>query len=313
LPQIRRTSPGIRAPRSFCATHRGKDLPVKRILCGLLVLAGLAAFGAAAQTAPDTLARIKAAKAINVAYSPDSLPFSWATSDRRPAGYSIDLCKRVIARIARTVGEPDLKVNWTPGSVVERVQMVASGKADLECGNTTQTQARLAQVDFSSLIFVDSGGFLVKTDSTIHRIADMGGKRIAVLKGTTTEARLAQQLQARLVNATLVPIGEALEGIAMLDAGTVDAYAGDKIKLIGVAAQVKDPARFSMLIEELSFEPYAFALPRNDSAFRREVNTALTQVYLSPEIEVIFEQWLGRLGRPSGLLAAMFLLNAIPE
>jgi len=43
------------------------------------------------------------------------------------------------------------------------------------------------------------------------------------------------------------------------------------------------------------------------------VNTALTQVYLSPDIEVIFEQWLGRLGRPSGLLAAMYLLNAIPE
>ena len=55
-----------------------------------------------------------------------------------------------------------LKVNWLAGSVTERLQMVATGKADLECANTTQTQTRLANVDFSNLIFVDGGGFLIK-------------------------------------------------------------------------------------------------------------------------------------------------------
>jgi glutamate/aspartate transport system substrate-binding protein len=75
----------------------------------------------------------------------------------------------------------------------------------------------------------------------------------------------------------------------------------------------KDPGKLSLLAEELSFEPYALALPRNDSALRLEVNRALTQVYLSGEIETIFMQWLGKLGRPSGLLAAMYILNSIPE
>jgi hypothetical protein len=36
-------------------------------------------------------------------------------------------------------------------------------------------------------------------------------------------------------------------------------------------------------------------------------------VYVSGEIGRIFERWLGSLGRPSGLLAAMYLLNAIPD
>jgi glutamate/aspartate transport system substrate-binding protein len=286
---------------------------VKRILCGLLVAAGLVAFGAAAQTAPNTLGRIKAAKAINVAFAGDSLPFSWATSDKRAAGYSIDLCKRVIAQVGRTVGEPDLKVNWMVGSTPERLQMVATGKADLECGNTTQTLARLSSVDFSNLIFIDAGGFLVRADSPANGLADLSGRKIAVLKGTTTETRLKQQLAKRLINATVVPIDNAADGVAMIEAGTADAYAGDKIKLIGLAAQAREPAKWALLTEDLSYEPYAFALPRNDSAFRREVNAALTQVYLSGEIETIFEQWLGRLGRPSGLLAAMYLLNAIPE
>ena len=99
----------------------------------------------------------------------------------------------------------------------------------------------------------------------------------------------------------------------MLEAGSVDAYAGDKIKLVGLALKAKDPAKLAMLAEDLSFEPYAMTLPRNDSALRLEVNRALTQVYLGGDIETIFGQWLGTLGRPSSLLAAMYLLYSIPE
>ena len=285
---------------------------MKNILLALFVAAGFAG-GALAQTAPGTLGKIKAAKTINVAFSGDSLPFSFVGPNNQPTGYSIDLCKRVIAQIARTVGEPDLKINWMVGSVTERLAMVASGRADLECANTTQTQTRLANVDFSNLIFIDGGGFIVRIDSTINKITDMTGKRIAVLQGTTTETRLNDVLKRRLVNATVVPIADANAGIAMLEAGSIDALAGDKIKLIGLATQAKEPAKIALLAEELSFEPYAFALPRNDSALRLQVNSALTQIYVGGDIETIFAQWLGKLGRPSGLLAAMYLLNAIPD
>ncbi len=286
---------------------------MKRLLFAIVIAATLGGLSMGASAHGDALARIKAAKAINVAFSGDSLPFSFVGTGNEPAGYSIDLCKKVIAQIGRAVGEPGLKVNWLVGSVTERLQMVASGKADLECANTTQTQARLASVDFSNLIFVDGGGLIVRADSTINKIADLGGKKIAVLKGTTTEGRLQEQLKRRLVNATVMQIANANEGVAMLESGTVDAYAGDKIKLVGLAAQAKDPAKIALLVEDISFEPYAFALPRGDSALRLEVNKALTQVYLGGDIETIFGQWLGKLGRPSGLLAAMYLLNAIPE
>ena len=60
-----------------------------------------------------------------------------------------------------------------------------------------------------------------------------------------------------------------------------------------------------MLAEEISFEPYAMALPRGDSALRLQVNRVLTQVYLSDDIETIFARWLGVLGRPTPVLSAM--------
>ena len=285
---------------------------IKTLLAALIVATSVVGGAATAQTS-GTLGKIKAAKAINVAYSADSLPFSFNGPNNEPAGYSIDLCKRAIAQIGRTVGEPNLKVNWLAGSVTERLQMVASGRAELECANTTQTQTRMADVDFSNLIFIDGGGLLVKAGSPINQITDLGGKRIAVLKGTTTEKRLNDTLRFRLVNATVVPITDAKEGVAMLESGGADAFAGDKIKLVGLAVQAKDPATLALVAEDLSFEPYAMALPRNDSAFRLEVNKALTQVYLGEDIEKIYAQWLGKLGRPSPLLAVMFLLNSLPD
>jgi ABC-type amino acid transport substrate-binding protein len=284
---------------------------LKTLIAGLMLLAAVVA-PASAQTSA-TLAKVKAAKAINVAYSPDSFPFSMNGPNNEPVGYSIDLCKRAIAQIGRAAGEPNLKINWLAGNVTERLQMVASGRAELECANTTQTLARLANVDFSNLIFVDGSGLLVKAGAPINQITDLAGKKVAVLKGTTTETRLNDALRTRLVNATVVPIADAAAGVAMLEAGTVDAYAGDKVKLVGLAVQGKEPSRLALVTEDLSMEPYALALPRNDSAFRLEVNRALTQVYVSGDIERIYAQWLGKLGRPSAILALMFMLNAIPE
>jgi len=230
-----------------------------------------------------------------------------------PAGYSIDLCKRVIAQVGNATGVPDLKVNWLVGTVAERIAMVASGKADLDCANTTATLTRMQDVDFSSLIFLESGGLLVKDASQIQKLADLAGKNIGVIAGTTTETRLDALLRERLVNAKVTRLKDGNEGVAMLESGSLDAFAGDKIKLVGLAVQAKDPKALAIVPEDLSIEPLAFAVPRGDSAFRLEVNRALTKVYVSGEIDAIFKAWLGPVGRPSALLAAMFLLNAIPQ
>jgi len=166
---------------------------------------------------PDTLAKIKAGKRINVAFSGDSLPFSFVGNDNKPAGYSIDLCQRVIAHIGRTVGVPDLKVNWLVGSVAERLTMVASGKADLDCANTTATATRMQNVDFSSLVFIDGGGLLVKAGSKVEKVPDLEGKNVGVIAGTTTETRLEAMLRQRLVNAKVTRVRDGNEGVAMLE------------------------------------------------------------------------------------------------
>ena len=278
-------------------------------------IAAIAAALAFAPDAPaaDTLARIKSSKAINVAYSSDSLPFSFAEGSDEPRGYSIDLCKRVIAQIGRTVGVPSLKVNWIAGTTPQRLQMVSSGKADIDCANTSQTLGRLADVDFSNLIFLETGGFVGRAEAPATRLGDMAGHKVVVLKGTTTEKALRETLQKRLVNAEVVTVDKPAEAMALLEKGDVVAFAGDTIKLVGLVVQTKDPAKYVLLPEQLSYEAFALALPRNDSAMRLEVNRALSQVYRGGEIGAIYGQWLGPLGSPTDLLTAMYLLYSIPD
>src|SRR5690349_19045835 len=167
---------------------------MRKILAALTVAALAVAPHALAQSGSKTLDRIKAAKAINVAYAGDSLPLAYKENNGEPRGYSIDLCNRVIAQIGRAVGVPNLKVNWVAATTPQRLDMVASGKADMECGNRTQTLARLAHVDCSNRIYLDSGGFIGRSAAPIARVADAGGKKIAVLKGTTAETKLDNAL-----------------------------------------------------------------------------------------------------------------------
>src|SRR5262245_22488259 len=98
-----------------------KRRPFLTLLLALAAAGSVTGAGSAdAQSAPDTLARVSAAKQIRVAFSGDSPPFSYVEQNQQPAGYSIDLCRQVIAHIARVTGVADLKVNWLVGSAAER-------------------------------------------------------------------------------------------------------------------------------------------------------------------------------------------------
>jgi ABC-type amino acid transport substrate-binding protein len=283
------------------------------LLRGLLVGCLLLPVAAAAQSA-SRLERIKAARAITVAFAEDAAPFSYRGEGGQPAGYSADLCQRVIASIKAQLKLEELKINWVGASTPERLKLVAAGKADLECGITTHTLRRQEQVEFSLPVYVDGGGVLVAKGSPIIGLPGLDGRKIAVVRGTTTGAHLEQALKKRSATAQLVPAEDRAGAMAMLDRGEVDAYAGDRGVLIGQAMTTKTRTpEWTLLDMQFSYEPYAFAMPRGDPALRLAVNRALAGIYRSREIEDVYGRWLGRFGPPPPLVQAMFVLNQIPE
>lgn len=266
-----------------------------------------------AQTLDGHLKKIKETKTIAVAVRTDAAPFAFVESAKEPSGYSVDLCRRVVAAIAQQLGVDGLKIKWVPVTVQNRMEAVQKNEADMECGSTTVTLSRMKNVSFSSFIFVDGTGLLVKADSPAQKLADFSGKKIGVIPATTNEKALNDALNKGFIKATVVPLKSREEGLAEVEAGRIDAMASDKTLLVALAPKAKQPKSLALLTEDLSFEPYAIVLPRNDDSFRLAVNRALAEIYRSGAIGEIFNRWFGALGKPGVMLEATYVLGAIPE
>jgi ABC-type amino acid transport substrate-binding protein len=268
---------------------------------------------ASAQALDGRLKKIAASKTIAIAYRSDATPFSFLDADKQPAGYTIDLCKRVATLIESQLGVKDLRIKWVPVTSQSRFDAVTKGEADLECGSSTVTLARLKQVDFSSFTFVDGTGVLANRSSGVRTMADIAGKRVAVVAGTTNEQVVAEIDKRRTLGIRIVAMKSRDEAFAALEEGKVDAFASDKILLVGAATKAKDSKALVLLPEDLSFEPYAIALPRGDAGLRLAVNGALARIYRDGEIVSIFNKWFGKFGEPTTLMRAMFIFGTLPE
>lgn len=277
-------------------------------LLGLFVVANTDA------QAPDgRLKRIADTKTITIAHRTDASPFSFVDANKDITGFTIDLCRKVAASIGRQLGVADLKVRYVSVTAQTRFDAVAKGQADMECGASTVTLSRLKTVDFSSYFFIETTGLMAKAAAGYHSLTDLAGKRIAVIKGTTNERAVNAQVARRRMNVTVVQVGSSQEAIAALDAGTVDAFASDALLLIGGVIQSKDPESLVLLNDRLSYEPYGIVLPLGDYRFRLAVNTALSQIYSSDDINDIFNRWFASFGKPTPLTEAVYILGAIPE
>jgi glutamate/aspartate transport system substrate-binding protein len=283
----------------------------------LIVLAAAALIGPvsapAAHAASPALERIKEKGAITFAYREGAAPFSFKDREGRVRGYSVDLCIRVAMAVQRELRLKELKIEWIPVNAATRFEAIANGKADAECGTTTITLTRMETVDFSLPIFVDGGGIMVRSNSKLLRVKDLKGKRIAVIAGTTTEQALTRALKAAEAPAILVPVKDGAEGMSQLAKRKVDGYASDRVVLAGLRLRATRPEDFEFVSGDISYEPYGIVVPRNDPEFRLAVNRALANVYRHGDIDPIYQQWLGNLGKPGTLLNAMFYLNTLPE
>jgi ABC-type amino acid transport substrate-binding protein len=266
-----------------------------------------------AALAATTLDRIRDRHAIVFAYRDGAAPFSFKDREGKVRGYSVELCSRIAADLQRALKLPQLDVQWIAVDADSRIDAVASGRADAECGTTTITLSREKTVAFSLPIFVEGGSALVDAKSKLAQFADLKGKKIAVIAGTTTEQALVREFNSMGMKAILVPVKSTAEGMAMLTKHKADAFAGDRTVLGRLKLTASRPADFDLLANDFSFEPYGLVLPRDDPDFRLAVDRALAALYRTGEIDPIFQRWLAPYGKPGPLLHAMFYLNTLPE
>jgi len=275
---------------------------IKLLAACALALASGAAGAQVDLPAPEqftgTLQKARASGAVTIAYRESSIPFSYLSTRGEPIGYSIELCRKLVEAIGDAVGR-ELAIKWLPVTSESRIDAIVSGRADLECGSTTNNLERQKLVGFSPTIFVSGTKLMVKSGSPIKSFRDLAGKTVAVTAGTTNEKTMRELAVKFKLDYRLLGLRDHAESFAQVAGGKADAFATDDVLLYGLIAQNKAQGKYQVVGEFLSYDPYGIMYRKGDLQVGRLINTTFHDLAEDGEVGRQYKRWfLQRL--PSG-------------
>jgi len=275
---------------------------VTTFAAALLGAAAIAAGGAQAQELTGTLKKIKETGSITLGTRDSSVPFSYLDDKQQPIGYAMDLCGRIVEAVKAELKLEKLDVKLNPVTSATRIPLMANGTIDLECGSTTNNVERQQQVSFTITHFLTASRWVTKKSSNIKSLTDLKGKTVVSTAGTTNIKQLNEANAAQNLGINIVAAKDHAEAFLMVETDRAVAFVMDDILLAGLVAASKSPTAYEISADGLSKpEPYGIMLRREDPAFKKVVDAAMSKVYTSGEITGIYDKWFVQAIPPKGL------------
>ncbi len=260
----------------------------KKLALGLTLAAALSL----AQPAfADTLAKVKAAGSITMGIRESSYPLSYLDDKQQPIGYHIDICNRIVDAVKAQLNMPALKVQHQAVTSQNRIPLVTNGTVDLECGSTTNNEARLKQVAFAPTTFVTNVRMAVKKASGITSLEQLGGKPVATTTGTTSVQLMRAHEKGKHIDFKEVYGKDHADSFLMLETDRAVAFVMDDNLLAGLIVTSKNPADYAIVGEVLNVEPIAIMIRKDDPTFKKLVDDTVIGLMKSGEIEKLYSKW----------------------
>jgi glutamate/aspartate transport system substrate-binding protein len=257
----------------------------------LLVAAVLATAVAAQAQTTDTLKKIKDTGSVVMGVRGSSGALSYTLGEGKYVGYHVELCQRALEDIRKQLGLAKLDIKYQEVTSANRIPLVQNGTVDIECGSTTNNEARAKDVAFAHTAYVEEVRILTKVNSGIKGIADLNGKSVATTTGTTSVQLLRKHERATGVDFKEVFGKDHADSFLLLESGRADAFVMDGQIVAGLASKSKSPADYHMVGEVLSVEPIAIMVRKDDPAFLAAINKTLDGLMKSGEIAKIYDKW----------------------
>jgi glutamate/aspartate transport system substrate-binding protein len=261
-----------------------------RIALYLLLAAAAGAVPAQAQDA-GTLKKVKESGSITLGIRESSYPLSYLDDRQQPVGYHIDVCNRIVDAVKVHLKLPALKVQHQAVTSQNRIPLVSNGTVDLECGSTTNNEARQKQVAFAPTTFVTNVRMAVKKASGITSLGQLGGKPVATTTGTTSVQLMRAHEKGKGLDFKEVYGKDHADAFLMLETERAVAFIMDDNLLAGLIATAKTPADYAIVGEVLSVEPIAIMLRKDDPAFKKLVDDTVSGLMKSGELEKLYARW----------------------
>ena len=283
------------------------------LLAVIMFAGGVSVQVSFAQNSP-TLKKIADRGAIVIGHREASVPFSYIDQNQKPIGFSVDLCLKIADAVKEELKKPDIRIDYVPVTPQTRFALLANGTVDLECGSTTNTFSRQSQATFTFTTFITGTKIMVRRNSGIKSVDDLGGKTLVVLPGTTNEQALKAYIEQKRMNTRVLNVREHPEALLAMETDRADAYGSDDVLLYSARARAKNPDQYAVVGEFLTYDPYAIMMPRNDSAFATVADKAIARMFRDGSFMQAYKKWFEPIGMPlSPLLEAAIKLQALPD
>ncbi len=251
-------------------------------------------FAVASVQATTVLERVATGGSLVIAHRESSIPFSYLDGNKKPVGYAVDLCLKLADAVQKKVGAKTMPVEFLMVTPANRISVIETGKADLECGSTTNNAERRQKVSFTIPHFITGARLLVRANSSVERIEDLNGKNLVSTKGTTPLKAAEQANRERLLGVKILEAPDHAKAVEMVEKSAAEAFVMDDVLLFGLASNRPNPAALKVVGKFLTTEPLAIMLPKNDPEFKKLVDTEMRRLIQSGEIYPIYAKWFSK-------------------
>lgn len=246
---------------------------------------------ASSASAETVLERVAGGGKLVIAHRESSVPFSYLDANKQPVGYAVDLCLKIADAVRQRTGAKKMEVEFLQVTPANRIATVEEGKADLECGSTTNNAERRQKVGFTVPHFITGARLLVKAERNYNRIEDFKGKKVVSTKGTTPLKVLQEANQSRSLGVIILEAPDHAKAVEMVETGEADAFVMDDVLLYALAANRPQPKALKVVGKFLTTEPLAIMLNKNDPAFKKLVDEEMRRLVISKEINTVYRKW----------------------
>ncbi len=238
-----------------------------------------------------TLRKIRETGIVTIGYRDGSIPFSYLDGRKRPVGYSIDICRRIVDALKTKLDVPNLEIKFLPVTSANRISFITNDTVDLECGSTSNTAERQQKVAFTLTTFVVSSSLVTKKTLDVRTLDDLKGQTVISTAGTTSIAALTDLNRSRDLGMRILVGKDHVEAFLMVVADRAAAFMMDDVLLHGLVASAKNPAEFRIQQAGLAVEPYGIGLRKDDPGFKKIADDTIAGLFKSGEIEKIYRKW----------------------
>ena len=131
---------------------------------------------------------------------------------------------------------------------------------------------------------------MVRADSGIHKKSDLGGKTMAVNKGSIGE-ELVKQLKGAEAPAKIEEFVDRLDVFSAVLNGQADAAVTDSVVMNYYAKN--SPGKFRVLNDSLQEEEFGVGMRPADTELLAKINKALAEMQADGTAQTIYQRWFG--------------------